>query len=102
MLRRTLLAAAVAPALLAGNGTAFAQAVVVETPPPGVYVPAAPRAPTYYYYGYNYAPPPPPVVRYYRYDPDPDEEVVVVRPRARAACGPNAYWDGRGCVYARW
>jgi hypothetical protein len=100
MLRRTLLAAAVSPALLAGAGSAFAQAVVIETPAPDVYVvPTSPPAHTYYY-RYEAAPPPPPVVRYYRYDPD--EEVVVVRPRVRAACGPSAYWDGRACVYARW
>jgi hypothetical protein len=99
MLHRTLLAGAVAPVLLAGSGTAFAQAVVVETPPPAYVVPAAP--PTPYYYEYYAAPAPPPVIRYYRYDAVPDEEVVVVRPRPRV-CGPGSYWTGDGCVYAQW
>jgi hypothetical protein len=103
MMRPTLLAAVVAPALLAGTGTAFAQDVIVEAPPTAYVVPSVPAPPASYYYEY-YAPPPPPsrVIRYYyRYNADPDEEVVVVRPRTRG-CGPNAYWNGQGCVYARW
>ena len=100
MLRRTLLACAVAPTLLAGTGTAFAQAVVVEIPPPAYIVPAAPPAPTYYYEYYEAPPPPSRVIRYYRYV-EPEEDVVVVRPRARV-CAPGHYWNGEGCVYARW
>jgi hypothetical protein len=103
MMRRTLSVGSVAAALLAGTGTAFAQAVVVE-PPPAVYiVPAVPAAPPAAYYHEPYDNPPPPrrVYRYYRYYPYPGEDVVVVRPRVRV-CGPNAYWDGESCVYARW
>jgi|RhiMetdeSRZDD1v2_1073273.scaffolds.fasta_scaffold1830884_1 hypothetical protein len=102
MMRKTLLAGAMAPALLAGTHYASAQAVVIEGPPPAAYVvPAAPPPPTYYYQYYA-APPPAPVIRYYRYDvPDDYDEVVVVRPRVRA-CGPGYRWTGDGCAYARW
>jgi hypothetical protein len=101
MMRKTLLAGAMAPALLAGTDYASAQAVVIEGPPAAAYVvPAAP--PATYYYQYYAAPPPAPVVRYYRYDvPDDYDEVVVVRPRVRA-CGPGYRWTGDGCAYARW
>lgn len=106
MIRRMLSTGTVVAALLAGTGTAFAQAVVVE-PPSAVYVvpavPAVPAAPpaAYYYEPYDDPPPPRRVFRYYRYYAYPGEEVVVVRPRART-CGPNGYWDGESCVYTRW
>ncbi|MBO0766433.1 MAG: hypothetical protein J2P50_17845 [Hyphomicrobiaceae bacterium] len=98
MLHRTLLAGAVVAALLAGNGTAFAQAVV-ETPPTPYVVPAAPPVP--YDDDYDAGPPSSPVFRDYPYDAIPDEEVVVVGPRPRV-CGPGSYWTGDGCVYAPW
>jgi hypothetical protein len=107
MMRRAILAAAV-PALLGIPATAVAQAVVVEESPPVVYVVPAPPTVRYYTAPSDrtyYAPPPPPssrIFRHYRaYRADADEEVVVVSPRVRA-CGPDAYWNGRGCVETEW
>ena len=90
-MRRTLLAAA---ALAVGYGTAAAQ-VVIEAPPPDVYV-ATPYAYGYDYYTYRAEP------RVYRYYRDVDDDVVVVRPRYRGACSPDHFWDGRRCIYFRY
>jgi hypothetical protein len=100
-MRRMLSAGTLAAALLAGTGTAFAQAVVVEPPPAICVVPVVPAAPpaARCYEPYDDPLPPPRAIRYCRTYIYPGEEAAVTRPRART-CGLSGYWDGERCVYA--